>query len=89
VLPDERVKVRIDRGNQGTQALWDTAIVLLRPAGRLVFTWTALGTLPPGVSANKISDLRQGERISFVLHPDSKNPADGSYEVSVIGRAAP
>jgi hypothetical protein len=86
VLPGERVQIRIDPGNQGAQAIWDAAVVVIRPADRIVFTWRTFGTLPAGASATKLSDLKPGERISFVLHPGSKSADDESYEVSLIGR---
>lgn len=81
----ETVKVRVEPGNQGSQAIWNDAVVLLRVGSTTVFTWTTTGTLPSGASAASAADLEVGERLTFSFDPRERK-GDGSYEASVIGR---
>lgn len=79
------VRIRIEASNQGLQAAWNDAVVLLRSTDRTVFTWTSIGSQPSGPSASSVTDLQVGERITFSFDPRER-ASDGSYTVSVIGR---
>jgi hypothetical protein len=83
------VKVQIDPRNQGTQVVYDNAVILLRSSDKTVFVWATLGQSVNGPSASSMSDLKAGETITFSFEPRTEDPADHSFLTFVVGRTPP